>query len=59
MNFMYAVAFPEECVYYLGPQPVLCYATIWKRVGCLEEGLFYPQVAPRAQISIWDSLTLP
>ena len=36
------VDFPFGCQNFKGPHPLQCYRSIWKKIGCIEEGLQFP-----------------
>ena len=41
-NFMFA-DFPSECKSFVGPHSRDCLNKLWLKVGCLAEGLDYPE----------------
>jgi len=51
-------AFPIGCKYFRGANPVACYTNIWLGVGCLEEGLDYPETLSWPDKAWFNNLNL-
>ena len=52
------VEFPSGCWSFHGPNSVLCYNTLWEKVGCLPIGWAFPENLSALAISILDDMNL-
>ena len=50
--------FPTKCNSYLGPLSTDCYKTIWKSIGCSEEGRDWPDNLPQFELDALNTLNL-
>ena len=51
--------FPDGCRYFIGPNPIECYVTLFLKVGCLNKGYAVPTNSSIFQgNSIYDRVTL-
>ena len=52
------IEFPLGCKTFNGPNPPLCYISLWMNSNCSEEGFRYPNNASMKQISAWNNMNL-
>jgi len=58
VSFVFVLGFPSGCHYFDQSNPLLCYISIWKEQGCLEEGSSYPSKLNGRDLQILDDKNL-
>jgi len=49
---------PEDCIDTQGPHSKECLSSLWKLIGCVEEGQGYPEKMTDATFKVLSSLSL-
>jgi len=55
---MLCLEFPVHCIAFWGPHSVECLIDIWLELGCLEEGVYFPDNLNSEQMEILVNLNL-
>ena len=58
MNITFCLEFLRGCIYFRNPNPVLCYDSIWKEIGCLSVGTRYPSKLSKNNLQLLEEKSL-